>query len=66
MRLDDGTPIEAGKNYKVTGWATVGSQAEGAPVWEVVANYLRRVKTARIEKLNTPKLENVDGNPGIG
>jgi sulfur-oxidizing protein SoxB len=66
MQLDDGTRIEASKNYKVAGWATVNSQAPGEPVWEVVANYLRRVKTARVAKLNTPKLESVAGNPGIG
>ena len=65
MQLDDGTRIEASKTYKVAGWATVGSVSPGAPVWEVVADYLRRVKTARIEKLNTPKLRNVDNNPGI-
>ena len=44
---------------------SVGSQSPGAPVWDVVADYLRRVKTARIDKLNTPKLKNVAGNPGI-
>ncbi len=65
MQLDDGTPIEASKNYKVAGWATVGSVSPGAPIWEVVANYLRRVKTAHIDKLNTPKLKNVGNNPGI-
>ena len=65
MQLDDGTPIEASKTYKVAGWATVGSVSPGEPVWDVVANYLRRVKTARIDKLNTPKLKNVDNNPGI-
>ena len=65
MRLDDGTPIEANKNYKVAGWATVGSISPGEPIWDVVANYLRRSDTARITKLNTPKLKNVAGNPGI-
>ena len=38
MQLDDGTRIEASKNYKVAGWATVGSQSEGPPIWDVVAN----------------------------
>jgi hypothetical protein len=31
----------------------------------VVADYLRRSVTARITKLNTLKLKNVAGNPGI-
>jgi sulfur-oxidizing protein SoxB len=65
MQLDDGSRIEAEKSYKVAGWATVGAQSPGEPVWEVVANYLRDQKTASIKKLNTPKLKSVKGNPGI-
>ena len=66
MQLDDGTRIEASKSYKVAGWATVGSESSGAPIWDVVADYLRRSDSARITKLNTPRLKNVTGNPGIG
>ncbi len=65
MQLDDGTLIDASKGYKVAGWATVGSESPGAPIWDVVADYLRREDTARIDKLNTPKLKNVAGNPGM-
>jgi len=65
MRLDNGELIEADKSYKVSGWATVGSQSEGADIWDVVATYLRDQKVAKINKLNTPKLKGVDGNPGI-
>jgi sulfur-oxidizing protein SoxB len=65
MTLDSGERIEAGKRYKVTGWATVGSQAPGRPVWEVVAEYLRSEKTIRVDRLNNPVLKNVQGNPGI-
>jgi sulfur-oxidizing protein SoxB len=65
MQLDDGSVIDAAKSYKVAGWATVGSQSPGAPIWDVVADYLRREDTVRIEKLNTPKLKNVSGNPGM-
>ena len=65
MTLDSGERIEANKTYKVTGWATVGSQSPGRPVWEVVADYLRAEKTVRVEKLNNPVLKNVAGNPGI-
>jgi sulfur-oxidizing protein SoxB len=66
MQLDNGSRIEASMNYKVAGWATVGSVSDGPPVWDVVADYLRRSDSARITKLNTPKLKNVAGNPGIG
>ncbi len=65
MTLDDGTKVEASKNYKVAGWATVGSQSPGKPIWEQVAEYLRHHKELKITKLNTPKLKNVKGNPGI-
>ena len=65
MTLDDGTKIDAGKKYVVSGWATVGSKAPGAPIWEQVADYLRTKETVRIKKLNTPKLVNIKGNPGI-
>ena len=65
MTLDDGTAIDPGKKYMVSGWATVGSQAPGRPIWEVVADYLRDQKQVKITKLNTPKLKGVEGNPGI-
>ena len=65
MTLDNGEAIEPGKNYRVAGWATVGSQAPGAPIWDVVAEYLRDAGVAKISKLNTPVLRGVSGNPGI-
>ena len=65
MTLDDGTAIDPAKKYMVSGWATVGSQAPGRPIWEVVADYLRDQKQVKITKLNTPKLKGVEGNPGI-
>jgi sulfur-oxidizing protein SoxB len=65
MTLDDGTPIEAGKNYKVAGWATVGSQAPGPAIWDVVAEYLGNTGIARVESLNTPVLKGVADNPGL-
>ncbi|MFA5531113.1 MAG: thiosulfohydrolase SoxB [Thiohalomonadaceae bacterium] len=65
MQLDNGTRIEAGKKYKVAGWATVGSQSPGRPIWDVVADYLRDQKTVSVKKLNTPRLKNVADNPGL-
>lgn len=44
MRLN-GKPIEASKTYKVAGWAPVAEGAQGEPVWDVVARYLRAQKT---------------------
>jgi sulfur-oxidizing protein SoxB len=65
MTLNDGTVIEAGKQYMVAGWATVGSQSSGRPIWDVVADYLRDRKQVKIDKLNTPKLVGMSGNPGL-
>ena len=65
LRLDDGSPLEADKTYTVAGWATVSSKAPGKPIWEIVAEYLREEKVAKVKKLNTPKIVGVEGNPGI-
>ena len=65
MTLDDGNTVRADKNYVISGWATVGSQSPGRPVWDVVADYLRDQKTVKVKKLNTPRLVGVEGNPGI-
>jgi len=65
MTLDDGTIIDADKKYMVAGWATVGSKSPGRPIWDVVADYLRDQKQVKLNKLNTPKLKNVSGNPGL-
>ncbi|MEW8028052.1 MAG: thiosulfohydrolase SoxB [Candidatus Thiodiazotropha sp.] len=65
MTLDDGTKVEADKNYVVSGWATVGSKAPGEPIWDTVAKYLRDQKTVKIQKINTPKLVGMKDNPGL-
>ena len=65
LTLDNGRMLEATKSYKVAGWATVASKSPGPPIWDVVAEYLRSEKTIKISKLNTPKLRNVSGNPGL-
>ena len=64
MRLA-GKPIEAGKKYKVAGWAPVAEGASGEPIWDVVTRYLRDRKTIPPLKLNLPRVIGVDGNAGI-
>jgi sulfur-oxidizing protein SoxB len=69
MRLQ-GKPVEAGKTYKVAGWAPVAEEAKSQPgvkpVWDVVETWLKsqggRVKTRRV---NTPRLVGMAGNPGM-
>jgi S-sulfosulfanyl-L-cysteine sulfohydrolase len=69
MRLN-GKPIEAGKTYKVAGWAPVAEDAAKAgnkPVWDVVETWLKARPGQRVSarKINTPKLVGVQGNPGM-
>jgi sulfur-oxidizing protein SoxB len=61
----NGRTIEAGKKYKVAGWAPVAEGASGQPVWEIVTAYLRSKKVIRPPRLNLPRLLNVNGNPGM-
>jgi S-sulfosulfanyl-L-cysteine sulfohydrolase len=42
-----GRPLQRGRRYKATGWASVG-EADGPPAWDVVADYLRSVKRVRL------------------
>ncbi len=43
-----GKPIEADKRYKVAGWASM-MEVDGPPVFDVVANHLRRVKRVKVD-----------------
>ena len=67
MRIK-GQLIEAGKKYKVAGWAPVAEEARRAgnkQVWEVVEQWLKaqggRVKP---RQLNTPRIIGALPNPG--
>ncbi|HEY7243917.1 MAG TPA: thiosulfohydrolase SoxB [Xanthobacteraceae bacterium] len=64
MTLDDGSLIEAGKTYRVAGWASVNPQ-QGKPIAEVVAGYLRRQKTIGIRRANRVVIKGVENNPGL-
>ena len=62
----NGKPIDAKKTYKVAGWAPVAEGAQGEPIWDVVATYLRDKKVIKGLKINTPTLTGVGTkNPGI-
>jgi sulfur-oxidizing protein SoxB len=65
-----GKPIEAGKTYKVAGWAPVSEEAKTAgnkPVWELLESWLKSQSGGRVKPrtVNTPKLVGVEGNPGL-
>lgn len=40
-----GQPMQAGKRYKVAGWAPVAEGVSGEPVWDVAARHLRAQRT---------------------
>jgi len=47
-QLPSGQPIEASREYRVAGWASVNENVEGPPVWELVERYVTRVQNVRI------------------
>ena len=64
----NGQALDPNRKYKVAGWATVGrelTEADGKPIWEITSEYLRSKKVIKDIELNTPKIKNVTGNPGI-
>lgn len=67
MRLH-GKPLEAGKTYKVAGWAPVAEEARqtgGKPIWDVMAQWLRTQKEVTARPLNVPRVVGMDDNAGF-
>jgi sulfur-oxidizing protein SoxB len=62
LKLHNGRALEAGKSYKVAGWASVNEQ-KGEPVWDVFAKHLRSGKPGDTKSGVT--LKGVESNPGI-
>ena len=63
-----GKAIDPKKTYKVAGWAPVSEEAKnvgGELIWDVVATYLRDIKTVKPVKPNVPTLKGANGNPGM-
>ncbi len=69
MVLDDGTPLDPKKTYKVAGWATVNRVPDGRLMWDVVRDYILENrgedKMLHLEKINVPTLVGVRDNPGF-
>ncbi len=61
-----GKPIDAGKTYKVAGWAPVAANAQGEPIWDVVSTWLKDKKRVSMRHLQQPKLIGLAGNLGWG
>jgi sulfur-oxidizing protein SoxB len=54
--LKSGKPIESGKSYVVAGWASVGQNTQGPPIWDVVTNHVASRKSVRVEPNATVKV----------
>jgi sulfur-oxidizing protein SoxB len=63
LKLDNGRALNAGKTYKVAGWASVNEQ-NGTPVWDVLAKHLRSGKMSGRHGTGVT-LRGVDDNPGL-
>jgi sulfur-oxidizing protein SoxB len=62
LKLAGGRSLDAGKTYKVAGWASVNEQ-KGDPVWDVFAKHLREGKLS--VPADAVSLRGVENNPGI-
>jgi sulfur-oxidizing protein SoxB len=51
-----GRAMDAGRRYKVAGWAPVAPGASGEPVWEVAARYLRAKRSIAPLDPSRPRL----------
>jgi sulfur-oxidizing protein SoxB len=65
LQDSSGKAVTATRNYRVAGWATVGSKSPGAPVWDVVGDYLRSEGTISLDSIDEPVLRGVQNNPGL-
>ena len=63
LKLDSGRKLDAGKRYKVAGWASV-NEPNGAPVWDVIARHLRSGKPQNRQAPGVT-IKGVDDNPGM-
>lgn len=50
--LKTNEPIEPGKTYVVSGWASVNEGTEGPAIWDVVENYIKRKGTVEVNPNN--------------
>jgi sulfur-oxidizing protein SoxB len=51
--LSDGSPIDPGRTYSVSGWASVNEETEGPAIWDVVEDHIRQTGSVRLEPNST-------------
>jgi len=47
--LKSGKPIDAGKTYTVSGWASINENTQGPPIWDVVAAHVSKLGAVTVE-----------------
>ncbi len=57
MRLiKSGKPIDSNRNYIVGGWASVNPETVGPPIYDLVANYVKRTQNIRLQQNSNIKI----------
>ena len=64
MRVN-GQPVQADRVYKVARWGVGSAQSGGAPIWDVVEQYLKNGPALKKHASNVPRLIGVNSNPGF-
>ena len=54
--LSDGKPIDASRNYIVSGWASVNEGTEGPPVYDLVSSYIEKKKVVSVQPNDSVKV----------
>ncbi len=54
--LKTGAAIEASKEYRVAGWASIAETVDGPPIWDVIGNYLKTATPVRVEETSAVKI----------
>ena len=64
--LVGGKPVKDNENYRTISWGLPGGGAsENEPIWTVVADYLKQIKTVPSLSLVPPLVDGVEGNRGM-
>jgi sulfur-oxidizing protein SoxB len=63
--LVGGKPLSNRGTYRTVSWGLPGSvPSENEPIWTVVADYLKQIKTVRPLTLSKPAVDGVERNRG--
>jgi sulfur-oxidizing protein SoxB len=54
--LKDGSAIDPRREYILAGWGSVDQGAQGPPIWDVAAAYLRREREVKVSPAGAVKI----------